>query len=79
MAGPSPKLTAAEDVRREPPIGELHIYVYGWERGQSEVQIRYPQEALYGAPEASTLGPRFNQMLVEELKGSFAAFERFNP
>jgi hypothetical protein len=41
-------------VEREPrfplpdPIGEVHVLVYGWERGKTEVRVKFPAEAASG-------------------------------
>lgn len=73
MAQPTPRLSADNPETRT-PIGELHILVYDWKPGQSEVQVRFPVDALPGAPNAATLQGRFAKLISDELSQALRAF-----
>lgn len=66
------RIASAEDEARlaegKPPvIAEAHVYVYGWEQGASEVQVRFPDEAKPGATNAAANQARLKALLTREL------------
>lgn len=66
MPRPTPHLARNGDPRV--PIGEVQILVYAWERGQSEIRVRFPNEALVD-PATKT---RFARLVMAELQRSLS-------
>lgn len=58
-----------------PPIAEIQILVYSWDRGKSEVRVRFPDEAQPGAPQAAANQARLRQLAAAELNDAFKIFE----
>lgn len=73
---PHPHLSG-DDPNKRMPIGEVHVFVYDWKQGQSEAQVRYPVEALPGAPNAAELRHEFERLVSDALNELYAL--RDNP
>lgn len=61
---------------RKSPIGEVRILVYGLEPGQTEVQVRFPDDAVTGRAGASRKQAKFRELVVSEMNGAFETFGR---
>jgi len=77
MAKPRPTLSAENPAAKMSPIGEVHILVYDWKPGRSEVQIRFPPDALPGAPDFATLQPRFQKLIRDEFEDALETFGKY--
>ena len=55
------------------PLGTVHIVVNAWSPGQTEVQIQWPQEALWGQPNAKDMQAQFRALVERELADAITA------
>lgn len=55
------------------PLGSVHIVVNAWSPGQTEVQIQWPQEALWGQPNAKAMQAQFRTLVEQELADAITA------
>jgi hypothetical protein len=59
--------SAPQSYSERSPIGEVTVLVFGWEAGQTEVRIRFPESALGSASEAVKDRERFRDLILREV------------
>ena len=65
-----PTASIETNVQQPPAIGEVTVIVYGWEPGQCEIRVRFPDDALPGTRNAVARQSQFNGLVMAELKRS---------
>jgi hypothetical protein len=75
MTQPTPHAVSGTPPNQAKPIGEVHIFVYGWERGRSEVLVKFPREAEPGRAGAAANQGKLRKLVIAELEDSFRTFE----
>jgi hypothetical protein len=65
--------TASQPADARVPIGAVHVIVYDWLPGQTEVQIQWPKEALHGAADAGSRQDTFSKLVKSELADAIDA------
>lgn len=63
-------VTGAPPYSRPTPLGEVHVYVYGWEPGKCEVSVAFPEGARNDDPDAAIKQDQFRQLVLAELDKS---------
>jgi len=63
-----PTASIETDVKQPPAIGEVMVVVYGWDPGQCEISVRFPDDAIPGMPNAVARQNAFNGLVIAELK-----------
>jgi len=54
------------------PIAEVQILVYAWERGRSEIRVKFPDEAVSGRQGAAEKQAAFRTLVLAELQDGLA-------
>jgi hypothetical protein len=69
MPGPTPHAVSGTPPNYPgAPIAEVQILVHGWERGNSEVRVKFPEEAQPGRRGAAANQARFRAHVIGELE-----------
>jgi hypothetical protein len=67
MEQPVPSVVREPRFPLPDPIGEVHVLVYGWERGKTEVRVKFPDEPASGNPDAATKQAEFRSLVLAEV------------
>jgi len=69
MPAPTPHAVAGAPANLAgEPIAEVQVLVHGWERGNSEVRVKFPEEAQPGRRGAAANQARFRRHVIGELE-----------
>lgn len=76
MTKPVAEVVSEPQSRLPDPIAEVHVLVYGWERGKTEVRVKFPAEAISGKPGAAARQDQFRNLVLAELDESIRVLSR---
>jgi hypothetical protein len=61
-----PTASIETDVKQPPAIGEVTVIIYGWEPGQCEIRVRFPDDARPGLRNAEARQSEFNDLVMAD-------------